>query len=126
MINTAIAVFLAFQYTETINTLNKELCAHRISSMLVEVGACPEDKDQKMIPKEHLKVAHYYFGHCRNSNIARWDGERFWYWREKFGTPFLEQIDYFSAGEHFDTFQPVEDVTWGVKEIPLEQIKDNQ
>jgi hypothetical protein len=60
------------------------------------------------IPKEKLEHGAYYFGHCRNADIARWDGEKqeFVYWREKFRSRFTETIKYPSDDQVFDIFYP--------------------
>ena len=72
-----------------------------------------------IIPKQNLKVGAYYTGHCRNSDIARWTGDRFLYWRYKFGLKFLEEI-YHPDDDHFyDVFEPYFETVEVDKEIPL-------
>jgi len=52
------------------------------------------DKYTPQIPKKELIHGAYYNGDCRNSGIARWNAndQLFYYWREKFGTKFIETI----------------------------------
>lgn len=68
----------------------------------------------KIIPKAELKVGAYYEGICRNASVARWDGERFRYWREKFGMQLLSSLPHEEDQAGFDYFQPLKE--W---EIPL-------
>lgn len=72
-----------------------------------------------MIAKEHLKVGAYYQGFCRNSDIARWTGDRFLYWRYKFGLTFLEEIGHAEDDTVYDVFEPYFEVVEVDKEIPL-------
>jgi len=46
------------------------------------------------IAKESLRDGVYYFGRCRNSQVARWDATRqvFRYWREKFTHRYVEAL----------------------------------
>lgn len=59
------------------------------------------------LKKEHLVKGNYYVGFCRNARIARWDGEKFLHWREKFGRIFVEEIRHPEDEAYFDVFQPV-------------------
>lgn len=70
------------------------------------------------IRKENLCKGEYYYGHCRNATVARWDGERFWYWRTKFGSTFLESIRVPEDDDHFDLFFAIDELN--MKPIPLE------
>lgn len=72
-----------------------------------------------MIAKENLKVGAYYTGHCRNTDIARWAGDRFLYWRYKFGMTFLEEISHPEDDTVYDVFEPFFEVIDVDKEIPL-------
>ncbi len=67
------------------------------------------------IGKASLKVGHYYAGKCRNAFIARWDGEKFIHWREKFDNVFLEDIEYWDLEGKFDGFIPL---FWLGEELP--------
>jgi hypothetical protein len=60
------------------------------------------------IPKEKLEHGAYYFGKCRNADIARWNAteNQFYYWREKFRTRFVETIKYPTDDPTFDIFYP--------------------
>lgn len=62
---------------------------------------------ERAYPKKMLTKGHYYAGVCRNAHIARWDGEKFIHWREKFGNVFLEDIEYWDVDGHFDGFIPI-------------------
>ena len=72
-----------------------------------------------MLEKSQLKKGSYYYGGCRNADTARWDGERFWYWREKFGGRFLEDIGFWTPEGIFNEFQPEREIDYSVPEIPL-------
>jgi hypothetical protein len=63
-----------------------------------------------IIPKQQLTKDNYYSGQCRNAYIARWNGEHFTHWRDKFGFTFLEDIDYWEDGHYFDEFIPIFDL----------------
>jgi hypothetical protein len=62
----------------------------------------------------------YYKGHCRNTEIARWNKERevFVHWRTKFGDTFLEEIRY-PGDDTFDTFVVHQKIETPEKEIPI-------
>lgn len=76
-----------------------------------------------MLPRAELVPGVYYFGHCRNARIARWDGARFFYWRQKMGREFPESIPHPDDEPLFDVFVPM-------VEIPAHQARiiplDNQ
>lgn len=54
--------------------------------------------------KDTLVKGEYYIGICRNARIARWDGERFWHWRLKWGQHFIECIRHRDDDTAFDVF----------------------
>lgn len=58
------------------------------------------------IKKEDLIHGAYYYGRCRNAEIARWnaDIQKFLYWRTKFGHTFLEEIRCPEDDNRFDVF----------------------
>jgi hypothetical protein len=58
-----------------------------------------------VIPKEELIVGKMYRGRCRNASEALWDGEVFWYWREKFGFRFEESIHCPEDDDVYDVFE---------------------
>lgn len=60
-----------------------------------------------MLPKSHLVKGEYYIGVCRNASVARWDGEKFWHWRRKWGYDFVESIHHPDDEELYDCFVPV-------------------
>ena len=72
------------------------------------------------IKKEDLEIGAYYNGHCRNTTIARWNGEVFLYWRNKFGHTFLEEIKCPEDDDYYDVFIAETKLNDVEKEIPLE------
>jgi len=76
----------------------------------------------KHIPKDKLIPGFYYSGHCRNANIARWDGEKFIHWRYKLGENFLEEIWAPEDEAIYDVFYAFEEATGSVTEIPLKRV----
>jgi len=58
------------------------------------------------IPKSELKTGQLYLGHCRNSDMAVWNGNRFEYQRYKFGDIFKEEINHFEDDSGYDVFVP--------------------
>lgn len=64
--------------------------------------------DVQPIPKNELVVGKTYRGNCRNSDIAVWDGEKFWYDRYKFGSTFKESINHYEDDDGYDVFVPFE------------------
>jgi hypothetical protein len=63
-----------------------------------------------ILKKEQLKKNHYYYGTCRNSNIAQWNGEEFVYMRTKFGDIFPETINHLSDDNGYDLFIPLKEI----------------
>lgn len=76
------------------------------------------------IKKEDLVHGEYYYGRCRNANIARWHEplNRFIYWRTKFGQTFLEEICCPEDDKHFDVFVAEHIAGDPEKEIPFYKI----
>ena len=74
-----------------------------------------------LVEKKDLVHGEYYFGDCRNADTARWDANRnkFYYWRNKFGQRFVEDINHFEDDNGFDLFYPEHVVDYGVNKIPL-------
>lgn len=60
-----------------------------------------------LLRKEDLVHGQYYFGLCRNAQIARWHAgaERFVHLRTKFGQTFYEAIRHPVDDRHFDVFR---------------------
>lgn len=73
------------------------------------------------IPKEKLEHGAYYFGNCRNAEIARWNAttQEFTYWREKFRSRFTETIKYPTDDPHFDIFYPFKRISGGQGVRPI-------
>lgn len=77
--------------------------------------------DKPILPKKDLVPGAYYSGKCRNARVARWDGERFWHWRDKWGSHFLEGIKHREDDNTFDVFDAFDAVDGRLVEpIPLE------
>ena len=76
-----------------------------------------------VIPKLALEHGAYYQGRCRNSSIARWDGNRqvFVYYRNKFGHEFLEEIKCPEDDIMFDVFVAEAKLETPMREIPLKE-----
>lgn len=77
--------------------------------------------DRPIIPKKDLVPGAYYYGKCRNARVARWDGQKFWHWRDKRGSHFLVDFKHREDEDFFDVFDPYQIVDWGVNAIPLEE-----
>lgn len=73
------------------------------------------------IKKENLIHGTYYYGHCRNATLARWNANegKFFHWRTKFGTTFIEEIKCPEDEQHFDVFVAEGVCTNPDKEIPF-------
>ena len=65
---------------------------------LIELGAIPKDK---------LIVGQWYLGNCRNAEAAMWNGQKFIYKRNKFGTTYDEEINHFQDDDGYDLFVPL-------------------
>jgi len=63
-----------------------------------------------MIPKKDLQVDKYYYGECRNSSVAMWDGKKFLYMRSKFGSSFVDDVECCEDEIGFDVFIPVSEI----------------
>ena len=61
-----------------------------------------------VIRKDDLVDGAYYFGVCRNADVAQWDAKRncFWYMRHKFGHVCSESINHISDDNGYDLFVP--------------------
>lgn len=77
------------------------------------------------IPREQLEHGAYYWGRCRNANIARWNAttQKFTYWRIKFGHLFREEISAPESEQHFDVFVADRKINehQGVRWIPFDE-----
>ena len=73
------------------------------------------------IDKKDLVHGAYYYGRCRNASIARWDAkiQRFFYWRNKFGESFIEEICHPEDDGMFDVFVVQKEIDPPVKKIPF-------
>lgn len=82
---------------------------------------CPNDHKEKpnMIPIGQLKIGSYYHGSCRNARVARWNGGKFIYMREKFGYVYPEAIYYWEEGHMFDEFKPYGEMKNPPFDIPI-------
>lgn len=59
-----------------------------------------------MIPKKDLVIGATYQGYCRNASEAVWNGKKFMYMREKFGSRFEEDIEHPEDDCGYDVFVP--------------------
>jgi hypothetical protein len=59
------------------------------------------------IPKDFLVVGEEYWGSCRNSDIAKWTGEKFVYQRCKFGYRYEDEVNHFQDDDGYDLFLPI-------------------
>ena len=62
------------------------------------------------IPKDRLVKGKTYFGGCRNSSTATWNGNEFEYERYKFGSSFNETINHFEDDDGYDLFVPIREI----------------
>lgn len=72
-----------------------------------------------ILRKEELKKDSYYYGSCRNTNIAQWNGNNFTYMRYKFGVWFPENINHLSDDNDYDLFIPLKELTDVPKEYQI-------
>jgi len=83
-------------------------------SLYVPKSVTPEVLEQYyqagVIRKEDLKNGTYYWGRCRNSSLAMWDGKEFIYLRTKFGNTFSETINHISDDNGYDLFVPIKEL----------------
>jgi hypothetical protein len=59
------------------------------------------------IPKNKLEKGKTYYGNCRNTDEATWDGSQFIYNRTKFGTTYVDNINHFEDDDGYDLFVPL-------------------
>jgi hypothetical protein len=78
------------------------------------------------IPKSDLVHGAYYYGSCRNASIARWnaDKQRFFYWRTKFNSSFVEEICHPEDDKVFDVFVVEKEIDPPIKKIPFDNEGD--
>ena len=60
-----------------------------------------------VIPKKDLIIGNYYFGKCRNTTVAKWNGNEFFYMRSKFGHWFIDKINHLEDDNGYDLFVPL-------------------
>lgn len=60
-----------------------------------------------IIPKKELEIGKYYWGKCRNANVALWNGDKFTYMRTKFNWCYPEDINHLENDDGFDLFIPL-------------------
>ena len=70
----------------------------------------PELYRKYVIPKDRLVKGKTYFGDCRNSSTATWNGNEFEYERYKFGSSFNETINHFEDDDGYDLFVPIREI----------------
>jgi len=71
---------------------------------------------------KNLKNNSFYFGDCRNADLALWKNNKFYYIREKFGFKDIEKINHIDneINSMHDCFIPFEEVC----EIPDNILKE--
>ncbi len=62
------------------------------------------------IAKKDLVKGTYYFGRCRNTNIALWTGKEFKYYRYKMGGYTAEDINHYEDDNGYDLFYPLKEI----------------
>lgn len=60
-----------------------------------------------IIPKNELIIGKYYMGKCRNTSVAKWNGNEFFYMRSKFGYWFIDKINHIEDDNRYDLFIPI-------------------
>lgn len=63
--------------------------------------------EKGIVRKKDLRKNQYYYGDCRNANVALWNGFEFIYVRCKFGTCFNETINHLEDDNGYDLFIPL-------------------
>jgi len=72
-----------------------------------------------IIRKNDLITGQYYYGKCRNAQVAVWNGNNFVYMIDKFRYTFPENINHLEDDNGFDVFIPVEMVKPTEKQIVI-------
>lgn len=110
--------FLNNHYFPTVDVFDKDnLCKIKLPKP-IPYALYNELYNKGIIRKKNLKKNHYYYGECRNANVALWNGFEFIYVRCKFGTCFNETIKHLEDDNGYDLFIPlyemkIEDVEEG-------------
>jgi hypothetical protein len=74
-----------------------------------------------MLSKSELKIGSYYEGECRNSGVARWNGNVFLFWRSKFADVYIDNVPHFEDEEPgMDFFAPIREAEYTGLEVPLD------
>ena len=60
-----------------------------------------------VLRKAQLVQYAFYMGHCRNAEVAQWDGAKFWYIRRKGDETYAESIFHPEDDNGFDVFLPL-------------------
>lgn len=76
------------------------------------------EENKIFLMKKDLVKGEFYFGQCRNAQVAVWNGDKFIYIRSKFGSEFPEEINHFEDDNGFDLFLPYFLLKEKDKEIP--------
>lgn len=80
--------------------------------------------NNKFISINEIKHNIVYYGSCRHSNYAYWNGEKWCYARNKFGYIFLDTIDSIESLSDFDCFIPYREATYELDKDGISLIKD--
>lgn len=65
------------------------------------------------IPKKDLVVGATYEGDTRNTDRAKWDGEKFVYTRYKWGFPYEDECNHFEDDDGYALFVPIKMIEEG-------------
>lgn len=99
--------FLNNHYFPTVEMFDKDnLCKIKLPKP-IPYAFYNELFNKGIIRKKDLKKNHYYYGDCRNTNVALWNGFEFIYVRYKFGEYFNETINHLEDDNGYDLFIPL-------------------
>jgi hypothetical protein len=119
-----------FYRSDTLATKERYLASEKVKVVMLclKGNPLPEGAVEKavmvgLLPKKDLVDGRYYYGHCRNARVARWDANgkpglgveegsagRFVHIRHKFGESFPESINHPEDDNGFDFFIPVAEI----------------
>lgn len=122
----------ALPYPYENQTYDREIAGMKLLNLLRQAilkgnplmeGAVEKAVSEGLLAKKDLVDGLYYYGHCRNARVARWDANgkprvgvedgptgRFVHIRTKFGGSFPESINHPEDDNGFDFFIPVAEI----------------
>lgn len=128
-------------YPHANQTFDREVASMKLSGLLesghlrgkpLADGAIDLAILNGLLSKQHLVDGRYYYGHCRNARVARWDANgkprgvedgptgRFVHIRHKFGDSFPESINHPEDDNGYDFFIPVAEI----QPLEVERVSD--